>query len=60
MNYCPNLRSDKKFNNEVVEVLSDHVDAIGGHVAYLDKAKGFTCLFHRAGDPFLVPAKDMF
>ncbi|KAK6779990.1 hypothetical protein RDI58_022174 [Solanum bulbocastanum] len=44
MNWCPNLRSDKKLNYEFVEVLSDHVDAIGVHVAYLDKEKGFTCL----------------
>ncbi|WMV10241.1 hypothetical protein MTR67_003626 [Solanum verrucosum] len=49
----------KKFNYEFVEVLSDYADAIGVHVAYLVKAKGFTCLFHRAGDPFLVPAKEM-
>ncbi|XP_015168702.1 uncharacterized protein [Solanum tuberosum] len=53
------LRAKKKFNYEFVEVLSDRADAIGVHVAYLVKAKGFTCLFHRAGDPFLVPAKEM-
>ncbi|KAK6779989.1 hypothetical protein RDI58_022173 [Solanum bulbocastanum] len=46
MNWCPNLRGDKKFNYEFVEVLSDHADAIGVHVAYFDKAKEFTCLFH--------------
>ncbi|WMV45756.1 hypothetical protein MTR67_039141 [Solanum verrucosum] len=47
------------FNYEFVEVFSDHVDVVGGHVAYFDKAKAFTCLFYRVGDPFLVPAKDM-
>ena len=51
---------DQKFNYEFLEVLSDHVHAIGGHVAYLDKVKVFTCLFHREGDPFLVLEKDMF
>ncbi|XP_049347763.1 uncharacterized protein LOC125812296 [Solanum verrucosum] len=59
MNWCSRLESKKKFNYEFVEVLSDYADAIGVHVAYLVKAKGFTCLFHRAGDPFLVPAKEM-
>ncbi|KAH0743291.1 hypothetical protein KY290_031284 [Solanum tuberosum] len=60
INWCPHLGSNKNFNYEFVEVLSDYVGAIGVHVAYLNKVKGFTCLFHRAGDPFLVPAKDMF
>jgi len=59
MNWCSRHESKKKFNYEFVEVLSDYADAIGVHVAYLVKAKGFTCLFHRAGDPFLVPAKEM-
>ncbi|KAH0728145.1 hypothetical protein KY284_004010 [Solanum tuberosum] len=59
MNWCSRLENKKKFNYEFVEVLSDYADAIGVHVAYLVKAKGFTCLFHRAGDPFLVPAKEM-
>ncbi|XP_055818231.1 uncharacterized protein LOC129887240 [Solanum dulcamara] len=60
MNWCSHLESNKKFNYEFVEVLSDYAESIGVHVAYLGKAKGFTCLFHRTGDPFLVPAKDMF
>ena len=60
MNQRPNLMIDKKLNYEFFEVLSDHVHAIIGHVAYLDKVKVFTCLFQREGDPFLVPAKDMF
>uniref|UniRef100_M1D8K3 DNAJ heat shock N-terminal domain-containing protein n=1 Tax=Solanum tuberosum TaxID=4113 RepID=M1D8K3_SOLTU len=60
MNWYPHLGSNKNFNYEFVEILSDYVVAIDVHVAYLDKAKGFTCLLHRVGDPFLVPAKDMF
>ncbi|KAK6803542.1 hypothetical protein RDI58_001326 [Solanum bulbocastanum] len=59
MNWCSRLESKKKFKYDFVEVLSDYADAIGVHVAYLVKAKGFTCLFHRGGDPFLVPAKRM-
>ena len=51
---------DIKLNYEFVEVLSDHVHASIGHIAYFDKEKLFTCLFHREGDPFLVPSKDMF
>ena len=47
MNWCPKLWSDIKFRNEFVEVLPEHVYAIGVHVAYMDKEKGFTCLFHR-------------
>ncbi|WMV38021.1 hypothetical protein MTR67_031406 [Solanum verrucosum] len=60
MNWCSHLGSNKNFNYEFVEVLSDYVGAIGAHVAYLNKVKGFTCLFHREGDPFLVPTKNMF
>uniref|UniRef100_M1DT67 DUF3444 domain-containing protein n=1 Tax=Solanum tuberosum TaxID=4113 RepID=M1DT67_SOLTU len=60
MNCYPHLGSNKNFNYEFIEVLSNYVDSIGVHVAYLFKAKGFACLFHRAGDPFLVPTKDMF
>ncbi|WMV10230.1 hypothetical protein MTR67_003615 [Solanum verrucosum] len=60
MSCCPHLGSNKNFNYEFIEVLSNYVDSIGLHVAYLVKAKGFTCLFRRAGDPFLIPAKDMF
>ncbi|WMV09438.1 hypothetical protein MTR67_002823 [Solanum verrucosum] len=51
---------NKNLNYEFVEVLSNFNESIGVHVAYLDKTKGFTCLFHRVGDPFLVPAKGMF
>ncbi|WMV45760.1 hypothetical protein MTR67_039145 [Solanum verrucosum] len=54
MKWYPNLMSDKKFNYEFVEVLSDHVDVVGGHVAYLDKAKGFTCLFYREGSQWTL------
>ncbi|KAH0781641.1 hypothetical protein KY290_001239 [Solanum tuberosum] len=51
---------NKNLNYEFVEVLSNYNESIGMHVAYLDKTKGFTCLFHRVGDPFLVPTKGMF
>ncbi|XP_025884719.1 uncharacterized protein [Solanum lycopersicum] len=50
----------KNLNYEFVEVLSNYDETIGVHVAYMDKTKGFTCLFHRVGDPFLVPTKGMF
>ncbi|KAK4731393.1 hypothetical protein R3W88_024381 [Solanum pinnatisectum] len=60
MNWCPHFGSNKSFNYEFVEILSDYIVAIDVHVAYLDKAKVFTCLFHRVGDPFLVLAKDTF
>ncbi|KAK4737446.1 hypothetical protein R3W88_001143 [Solanum pinnatisectum] len=50
----------KNLNYEYVEVLSNYNESIGVHVAYLDKTKVFTCLFHRIGDPFLVLAKGMF
>uniref|UniRef100_M1DC40 Heat shock protein DnaJ n=1 Tax=Solanum tuberosum TaxID=4113 RepID=M1DC40_SOLTU len=60
MNWCPHLENNKNFNYKFIEVLSNYVDSIGVHVAYLVKAKGFTCLFHRARDPFLVSAMDMF
>ncbi|PHU29861.1 hypothetical protein BC332_01954 [Capsicum chinense] len=66
MNWTSHLERKKKYEYEFVEVLSDYADDIGVHVAYLDKAKGLTCLFHRAAaklgerDPFLIPAKDMF
>ncbi|KAK4737444.1 hypothetical protein R3W88_001141 [Solanum pinnatisectum] len=51
---------NKNLNYEFFEVLSNYNESIGVHVAYLDKTKAFTCLFHRVGDPFLVPAKGMF
>ncbi|WMV45757.1 hypothetical protein MTR67_039142 [Solanum verrucosum] len=54
MNWCPHLGSNKNFNYEFVEILSNYVVAIDVHVAYFDKAKGSTCLLHRVGDPFLV------
>ncbi|KAH0636119.1 hypothetical protein KY289_036034 [Solanum tuberosum] len=60
MNWSPHLGSNKNFNYKFVKILSDYVVAIDMHGAYLDKVKGFTCLFHRVEDPFLVPAKDMF
>lgn len=59
MKWCPKLRSDIKFRHEFVEVLQDHVYAISVHVAYMDKEKGFTCLFHRVEHQFLLLAKDI-
>ncbi|CAN4123254.1 unnamed protein product [Withania somnifera] len=66
MNWCSHLESKKNYKYEFVEVLSDYADEIGVRVAYLGKAKGFTCLFYRAvaklgeRDSFLIPARDMF
>ncbi|XP_004229298.1 uncharacterized protein [Solanum lycopersicum] len=59
LNWCSGLERKKKFKYDFVEVLSDFADAIGVHVVKLVKANGFTCLFHRAGHPFVVPAKEM-
>ncbi|XP_006338016.1 uncharacterized protein [Solanum tuberosum] len=51
---------NKNLNYEFVEILSNYNESIGVHVPYMDKTKGFMCLFHRVGDLFLVPAKGMF
>ncbi|KAJ8565948.1 hypothetical protein K7X08_008524 [Anisodus acutangulus] len=61
MKWYSHLEGKKKYNYEFVEILSDYADDIGVYVAYLDKAKGFTCLFHRARErgPFLIPAMEI-
>ncbi|WMV10233.1 hypothetical protein MTR67_003618 [Solanum verrucosum] len=48
MNWCPHIGSNKKFNYDFINVLSNYVDSIGVHVAYLVKSKSFTCLLHQA------------
>ncbi|KAK4737441.1 hypothetical protein R3W88_001138 [Solanum pinnatisectum] len=50
----------KNLNYEFVEVFSNYNESIGVHVAYLDKTKGFTSLFHMVGNLFLVPVKGIF
>lgn len=40
--------------------MSGYGDSISVHVAYLNKVKGFTCLFHRGKRLISSPAKDMF
>ncbi|KAK4379966.1 hypothetical protein RND71_001828 [Anisodus tanguticus] len=61
MKWYSHLESKKKYNYEFVEVLSDYADDIGVYVAYLGKAKGFTCLFYRAGEraPFVIPVGEI-
>lgn len=59
MIFSPHLGSNKNFNYEFVEIMSDYVVAFDVRGAYLDKVKGTTCLFHRVGDRFLVSAKDL-
>lgn len=60
LKWCPHLGSNKKFNFEFVQVLSGYGDSISVHVAYMNKLKGFTCLFHRGKRLISSPAKDMF
>ncbi|XP_060197865.1 uncharacterized protein LOC132626865 [Lycium barbarum] len=61
MEWYTHLENKKEYTYEFVEILSDYADDIGVHVAYLDKTKGFTCLFHRVGKrDLLIPAKEIF
>ncbi|KVH91448.1 J domain-containing protein DDB_G0295729-like [Cynara cardunculus var. scolymus] len=49
------------YEYEFVEILSDYADDLGVRVSYLEKVKGFTCLFNAKEDGgLLIPASDKY
>lgn len=48
INWNSDPENHKKYKFEIVEVVSDFCEDAGISVSYLDKVKGFVCLFQRA------------
>ncbi|XP_071730336.1 uncharacterized protein [Rutidosis leptorrhynchoides] len=52
---------ERKYEYEFVEILSDYDENAGVRVAYLEKVKGFVCLFNRkVGGEIIIPASDKY
>ncbi|KAJ9537385.1 hypothetical protein OSB04_030118 [Centaurea solstitialis] len=51
----------RNYEYEFVEILSDYADNVGVRVSYLEKVKGFTCLFKAKEDGgLLIAASDRY
>ncbi|KAG9132188.1 hypothetical protein Leryth_026737 [Lithospermum erythrorhizon] len=60
--WSSNPEKHKKFKYEIVEVVSDFLEEAGIRVSYLEKVKGFVCLFQRASTHEmgqLIPPNEM-
>ncbi|KAA8536925.1 hypothetical protein F0562_029403 [Nyssa sinensis] len=61
--WSSDLMNHKKYDFEIVEVVSDFVENAGIRVVYLDKVKGFVSLFHlttvKGSVSFLIPSKQL-
>uniref|UniRef100_A0A5B7BZE2 J domain-containing protein n=1 Tax=Davidia involucrata TaxID=16924 RepID=A0A5B7BZE2_DAVIN len=64
INWYSDSDSERKYEFEFVEVLSDYVEGVGVSVAYLGKVKGFSCLFCRTMkdgmDSLQLPPNELF
>lgn len=52
------------FEYQFVQILSDYVEDVGISVAFMDKVKGFVCLFHTTEkhrqNPFKIPPNELY